>query len=116
VRLHRDGDDPELAGGDGLRASTAVHRDQEPRERTLNFRSVEVYSSTTEIPYVITGIANSVTVLSIRGTQPQTFGNFARLTNPQPDTQIDGLIIRVTNTAYPCCSNPVGIDNIVLAR
>ena len=43
----------------------------------FKFQSVDLYSSTTPIPYVITGITNSATVLSIQNTQGNTFGNFA---------------------------------------
>jgi Carboxypeptidase regulatory-like domain/Bacterial Ig-like domain (group 2) len=82
----------------------------------FRFRSVDVYSSTTPIPYVITGIADSVTVLSIQDTQGNTSGNFATIANPQPATPIDALVIRLTNPAAPCCPNPMGIDNILLSR
>ena len=81
----------------------------------FKFQSVDVYSSTTPIPYVITGIANSATVLSIQSTQGNTFGNFATVSNPQPLMQIDALLIRLSNPAAPCCSNPMGLDNIRVA-
>lgn len=76
--------------------------------------SVDLYSSTTPIPYVITGIANSTTVFSIQKTQGNTFGNFATVVNPNPTTLIDALLIRLSNPAAPCCSNPMGLDNIVV--
>lgn len=78
----------------------------------FTFQSVDVYSSTTPIPYVITGIAVPTTVFSIQKTQGNTFGNFATVVNPQPATPIDVLLIRLTNPAAPCCSNPMGLDNI----
>jgi len=83
------------------------------------FVSVDVYSSTTPIPYVITGLANSAPVLSIQNTQGNTFGAFATVFNPRPATPVDALLIRLTNPANPCppCgSNPMGLDNIQLAR
>jgi len=80
----------------------------------FTFQSVDVYSSTTPIPYVITGIAKSTTVFTIQGTQGNTFGNFATVVNPNPTTQIDALLIRLTNPAAPCCTNPMGLDNIVI--
>jgi hypothetical protein len=83
---------------------------------TFRFSSVDVYSSTTPIPYVITGIANSATVFTIQNTQPNTFGNFATVVNPEAARQVDALVIRLSNTASPCCSNPMGIDNIILVR
>ncbi len=82
----------------------------------FRFSSVDLYSSTTTIPYVITGIANSATVFTIQNTQPNTFGNFATVVNPEPARQVDALLIRLTNPAAACCSNPVGLDNIILAR
>ncbi|MGZ3444191.1 MAG: hypothetical protein ACXWLG_00760, partial [Myxococcaceae bacterium] len=53
----------------------------------FTFQSVEVYSSTTPIPYVITGFANSAPVFAIQGTQGNTFGNFATISNPNPGAQ-----------------------------
>ena len=80
----------------------------------FRFESVDIYSSTTQIPYTITGITNSAAVFMIQSTQGNTFGNFATVTNPQAATSIDLLLIRLTNPAAPCCSNPVGLDNIRL--
>jgi hypothetical protein len=34
----------------------------------------------------------------------------------QPGASIDTLLIKLTNATAPCCSNPMGVDNIVLAR
>jgi hypothetical protein len=82
----------------------------------FRFVSVDLYSSTTPIPYVITGIANSIAVFTIQNTQPNTFGNFATIVNPEASRQIDALVIRLSNAAAACCSNPMGLDNIVLAR
>jgi carboxypeptidase family protein/Big-like domain-containing protein len=83
---------------------------------TFRFSSVDLYSSTTPIPYVITGIASPATVFTIQNTQPNTFGNFATIVNPDAARQVDALVIRLSNPAAPCCSNPMGLDNIVLAR
>jgi hypothetical protein len=82
----------------------------------FRLESVDLYASTTPIPYVITGIANSAPVFTVQATQPNTFGNFARVQNPEVGKQVDALVIRLTNSAAACCSNPMGIDNIVLAR
>ena len=83
---------------------------------TFRFSSVDLYSSTTPIPYVITGIARSATVFTIQNTQPNTFGNFATIVNPEAARQVDALLIRLSNPAASCCSNPMGLDNLVLAR
>lgn len=83
---------------------------------TFRFLSVDLYSSTTPIPYVITGITNSATVFTIQNTQPNTFGNFATIVNPDASRHIDALVIRLSNSASACCSNPMGLDNIGLAR
>jgi hypothetical protein len=80
----------------------------------FTFQSVDIYSSTTPIPYVITGLANSATVFTIQATQPNTFGKFATVTNPNATAQVDTLVIRLTNPAAPCCANPVGLDNIAV--
>lgn len=80
----------------------------------FTFQSVDLYSSTTPIPYVVTGIANAATVFTIQNTQGNTFGNFARVVNPNATAQIDALLIRLSNAAAPCCANPMGLDNIVV--
>jgi hypothetical protein len=80
----------------------------------FTFQSVDVYSSTTPIPYVITGVANSATVFAVSGTQPNTFGKFATVSNPNANLQVDALVIRLTNPAAACCANPVGLDNIAV--
>jgi hypothetical protein len=33
-----------------------------------------------------------------------------------PPAPIDSLLISLTNNAAPCCRNPMGLDNIVMAR
>ena len=81
---------------------------------TLRFLAVELYSSTTQIPYVFTGVRNGSTVFTVSNTQGNTFGNFVTVNNPSSLTTIDTLFIHLTNPAAPCCPNPVGPDNIVV--
>jgi Carboxypeptidase regulatory-like domain len=81
---------------------------------TFRFSSVDLYSSTTPIPYVFTGMSNSTVVFAVSGRQGNTFGNFATIANPQSAAPIDTLLIRLSNPAAPCCGNPVGLDNIVV--
>jgi carboxypeptidase family protein/Big-like domain-containing protein len=78
----------------------------------FKFLSVDVYSSTTPIPYVITGFLNSVEVFRVQATQGNTFGGFATVTNPSSGASLDSLVIRLSNPAAACCSNPTGLDNI----
>jgi hypothetical protein len=80
----------------------------------FTFQSVDVYSSTTPIPYVIMGVANSTTVFALRSTQGNTYGNFATISNPNADAEVDALVIQLSNPAAPCCPNPTGLDNIVV--
>jgi hypothetical protein len=82
----------------------------------FTFSSVDIYSSVTPIPFRITGLLNSTTVFTLERTQPNTFGNFATITNPLSSAAIDTLVIQLSNPATPCCANPVGLDNIVVAR
>ncbi len=79
----------------------------------FTFQSVDVYSSTTPIPYVITGIANGATVFTFQNMVGNTYGNFATVSNPNPAVQVDTLVIRLTNPSVPI-SNPMGLDNIVV--
>ena len=80
------------------------------------FKSIDVYSSTTRIPYTITGLRQSATKLVIADTLPNTFGNFATIAGPSPPELIDMLVILLSNSSAPCCQNPMGVDNIVLTR
>jgi hypothetical protein len=82
----------------------------------FGFRSVDLYSSITPIPYTITGLRNSNPVFTVSDTVPNTFGNFATVLNPHSTDMIDTLLIRLTNPATPCCPNPMGLDNIVMTR
>lgn len=78
--------------------------------------SVDFYSSTTRIPYVIEGLLGSEPMFSQLDVLGNTFGNFARVTNARPDAPVDELRIRLSNPAAPCCRNPMGLDNVVLRR
>ena len=82
----------------------------------FGFESVDAYSSTTPIPYTITGLRDSSVVFTLSDTLPNTFGGFRTIMNPNPDDFIDTLSIVLTNPAAPCCRNPTGLDTIVLRR
>src|SRR5205807_2150027 len=84
----------------------------------FRFGSIDLYSSITTIPYVFTGLRSSNVVFTETGTVPNTFGNFATVLNPRAGAEINALLITLSNPATPSCpicSNPVGLDNIVVA-
>jgi hypothetical protein len=78
--------------------------------------SVDFYSSTTKIPYVIEGFLNSEPAFTVIDVIGNTFGAFARRTNPKADVPVQEIRIRLSNPSAPCCSNPMGVDNIVVSR
>ncbi|HZR22691.1 MAG TPA: BACON domain-containing protein [Vicinamibacterales bacterium] len=80
------------------------------------FKSVDLYSSTTRIPYRITGSRRGAVVFTLSDTLPNTFGDFATVSNANAATSIDTLTIALTNAAAPCCRNPMGLDTIVVAK
>ena len=82
----------------------------------FTFQSVDIYSSTTKIPYEIRGLVNGAAIFTVQGIQGNTFGAFATIASPSPTAPIDALRIRLTNPAAPCCANPVGLDNIRVVR
>jgi hypothetical protein len=82
----------------------------------FRFESVDVYSSVTPIPYTFVGYLGSTEVFNATGTVPNTFGRFATVSNPSAATLIDTLVITLTNPQLACCSNPMGLDNIVLSQ
>ena len=77
------------------------------------FRSVDLYSSTTPIPYTIKGTRNSTTVFTLTDTIPNTFGKFRTVVNPKAAEAIDTLSIALSNAARS--GNPMGLDTIVLS-
>lgn len=80
------------------------------------FSSIDLYSSTTKIPYVFEGSLSGDSVYTVVNVLGNTFGAFARTANLRADAPIDTLQIRLSNPSAPCCSNPMGVDNIVLSR
>ena len=54
-----------------------------------------------------------VTVFTVTGTVPNTFGNLATVPSAFPLAWIDTLLISVSNPEV-ATNNPVGLDNIVL--
>jgi hypothetical protein len=80
------------------------------------FKSVDLYSSTTPIPYTIKGLRRSNTVFILTDALPNTFGNFRTVANPHSGDIIDALSIALTNAAAPCCRNPMGLDNIIITQ
>lgn len=81
--------------------------------QTFAFHSVDLYSSTTKIPYRIVGLRGGDIVFTLDDQLPNTFGQFRKV-EPSSSAPIDRLRIALTNNAAPCCSNPMGLDNIVL--
>ena len=82
----------------------------------FTFSAVDLYSSITTIPYVITGWLGTSVEFIVSGTVPNTFGRFATVASPGPPAWINLLTIRVSNPETPCCPNPAGLDTIVLKR
>jgi hypothetical protein len=78
--------------------------------------SIDFYSSTTKIPYVIEGSLNSKQMFAVSDVIGNTFGAFARRSNPKADVPVQELRIRLSNPSAPCCGNPMGVDNIVVSR
>ena len=78
--------------------------------------SIDFYSSTTKIPYVIEGSLNSKQMFAVSDVIGNTFGAFARRSNPKADLPVQELRIRLSNPSAPCCGNPMGVDTIVVSR
>lgn len=81
--------------------------------QTFAFQSIDLYSSTTKIPYRIVGLSGGNVVFTLDDRLPNTFGQFRKV-DSSSSAPIDTLRITLTNEAAPCCSNPMGLDNIVL--
>jgi hypothetical protein len=82
----------------------------------FKFVAVDLYSSTTPIPYEIVGLRYSVEVFSMTGTLPNTYGYFKTVEHPNGRDSVDMLVIRLSNPASPVGGNPMGLDNIVLLK
>jgi hypothetical protein len=83
---------------------------------TFTFTSVNLYSSTTPIPFRITGLRNDATVFDLSDIVPNTFGSFKTVKNVDASAMIDRLSIVLSNSAATCCKNPTGLDTIVLSK
>jgi hypothetical protein len=86
------------------------------RQLPFSFKSVDLYSSVTPIPYVITGAIGSTVVFTLSGTVPNTFGNFRTVVNSHGTDVINTLTIDLSNATGLAGSNPMGLDNIVLSQ
>lgn len=106
IMFKREADEPEFQGEVEITSNGSL----------FSFNSVDLYSSITPIPYTIKGFRDSELVFTLSDTVPNTFGKFAKVTNPDATAAIDTLTIRLSNPATPCCSNPVGLDNIVVSH
>lgn len=86
----------------------------------FSFLAVDLYSSVTKIPWTFEGFRGSTSVFALSGEHGNTFGNFVTIPNSLGDVVIDRLAITLTqpglNTTCRHCTNPMGIDNIVVAR
>lgn len=102
----READEPEFQGEVEITSNGSL----------FSFNSVDLYSSITPIPYTIKGFRDSELVFTLSDTVPNTFGKFKRVENPESTDAIDTLTIRLSNPATPCCSNPMGLDNIVVSH
>jgi len=100
----RQASEPETVGAAEISAGGSLFR----------FTAVDLYSSITTIPYTFTGLVNSTPVFTVSGVEPNTFGNFVTVSNPNAGDLIDTLRITLSNPATPCCPNPVGFDNVAL--
>jgi hypothetical protein len=78
--------------------------------------SIDFYSSTTKIPYVIEGFLNSDRMFTVSDVIGNTFGAFARRPNPKADVPLQEIRVRLSNPSAGCCGNPMGVDNIVVSR
>jgi hypothetical protein len=85
----------------------------------FTFKSVDLYSSVTKIPWVFTGFRNGIEVFSANGELPNTLGTFVTTSNPFALIEIDRLVVALTqptNVSCDCALNPMGPDNIVVQR
>lgn len=85
--------------------------------RPFGFSKVDLYSSVTPIPWRFVGKRGGAVIFDVSGTQPNTFGAFATISSGQSSALIDRLEIYVTNPlgSITCCSNPIGVDSIVVS-
>jgi hypothetical protein len=103
----------ETAGGETISGEVTIRTEDELS--LFRFTSVDLYSSITPIPYVFTGSLRGHAMFTESGTMGNTFGNFVRVASAHGNIPIDTLVIRLTN-GTACCSNPMGLDNIVARR
>jgi hypothetical protein len=101
-----------VAGATTLIGDVVLHS----ADGAFTFDSVDIYSSTTKIPYEITGTSRGAVAFTLTGVQGNTFGRLATILNTHAAIPVDTLRLSLTNAAAPCCANPVGLDNVRIAR
>lgn len=108
VIFNRRRGEPEIWAGVFVRAEETL---------PFTFSAVDLYSSVTPIPYRFTGYKDGMPIFDVSDTMRNTFGSFKTAFNPDYSTSvIDLLYIELVNPFVACCSNPVGLDNIVVTR
>lgn len=108
VIFNRKRGEPEIWAGIFVRAEETL---------PFTFSAVDLYSSLTPIPYRFIGYKDGMPVFDVSNTMPNTFGSFKTAFNPDfASSLIDLLYIELVNPFVACCSNPVGLDNIVVTR
>lgn len=106
AQFNRNREEPEVSSGLFVTAGGA----------DFTFSSVDLYSSLTPIPYRVLGYQDDAVVLDFSATVPNTFGAFRTVLNEQSGLLLDRLYIRLTNPFLALGGNPVGMDNIIVAR
>lgn len=84
-----------------------------PVRETFTFKSIDLYSSVTNVPYQFVGTLGSQVVFTASGNVPWAQGTFQTTLNPYSSAVIDKLVVQLTNPASFSDGNPVGFRNIV---
>jgi hypothetical protein len=97
------------------RGSTTVGELVVTSDAPFKFQSVDVFSSTTPVQFVITGIANGTTAFTLQNTVSSP-ANFVGIANAASAPAVDALVIRLSTPPLSCCDTTIAVDNIALGR
>jgi len=76
------------------------------------FRSIDIYSSVTQVKYLFTGWQSQKQVFNESATVLNTFGQFASVETKYGNILLDTLYVSVASTPSTPLDNPIGVDNI----
>jgi hypothetical protein len=83
--------------------------------KEFSLDSIDIYSSVAAVNWEFVGSLKGQTLYKDKGQIPNPMGGFATVSNPDASALVDSVEITLTSV-QSAVENPIGLDNIVVAR